>query len=50
MLPVPLAYKYVAVAAMLAEINFFCAARLHVSGNFPLNRRKLKRRSSFILN
>ena len=41
MLPLPLAYKYVAVAAMLAEINF-CAARLHMSGNFPLKQEQIE--------
>jgi hypothetical protein len=35
MLSVPLAYKYVVVAAMIAEINY-CAGRLHLSGEYPI--------------
>jgi hypothetical protein len=35
MTPVPLAYKYVAVAVMLAEINY-CASRLHLPIDLPV--------------
>jgi hypothetical protein len=46
MLTVPLAYKYVAVAAMLAEINF-CAARLHLPGHFPLSPNQIQKQMVF---
>lgn len=35
MTPVPLAYKYVAMAVMLAEINY-CASRLHLPMDLPV--------------
>jgi hypothetical protein len=35
MTPVPLAYKYVAIAVMLAEINY-CASRLHLPIDLPV--------------
>jgi hypothetical protein len=41
MVPVPLAYKYVAIAAMLAEINF-TAARLGLKTNHPITEQDIK--------
>jgi hypothetical protein len=37
----PLAYKYVALAAMLAEINY-CAARLHLPVEVPVRERDIR--------
>jgi hypothetical protein len=38
---VPLAYKYVAVTLMLAEINF-CASRLHLPVDLPIKEQDVK--------
>jgi hypothetical protein len=38
---VPLAYKYVAIIVMLAEINF-CASRLHLPDNLPIKEQDIK--------
>ena len=38
---VPLAYKYVAVTLMLAEINF-CASRLHLTIDLPIKEQDIK--------
>jgi hypothetical protein len=38
---VPLAYKYVAVAVMLAEINY-CAGRLHLPIDLPIKEQDVK--------
>ena len=37
MVGIPLAYKYVALAVMMAEINF-CAGKLHLKDNLPIDR------------
>ena len=39
---VPLAYKYVAIAVMLAEANY-CAERLHLQMSFPIVQTNLNR-------
>ena len=43
---VPLAYKYVALALMLTEINF-CAGRLHLPADLPIKEQSLRAEAVF---
>jgi hypothetical protein len=46
-MPLTLAYKCVAVAAMLAEINF-CADRLHLPVKLPIEKKDIQREMVFL--